>query len=95
MIDWKQLRENYFKECVENNKVSYAPHDLFEWFKNNIEPDNDLLITTDWLMKKHPELHLLQASSLLTYCNNNTIKYKSCYGNGEVMLKEWKGSLGI
>jgi hypothetical protein len=33
----KTLRKKFFKECVENGKVSYAPHDLFEWFKKNID----------------------------------------------------------
>jgi len=32
----KQLRKKFFKECVDNGKVNYAPHDLFEWFKKNI-----------------------------------------------------------
>jgi hypothetical protein len=32
----KNLRNKFFKECVENGKVSLAPHDLFEWFKKNV-----------------------------------------------------------
>ena len=36
-IDWAELREKYFNECVDTNdfgrKVNCAPHDLFEWFK--------------------------------------------------------------
>lgn len=43
-INWKRLRENYFNECVEQNargmkRVVIAPHDLFEWFKAEIEED--------------------------------------------------------
>ena len=37
-IDWKQLREDYFKECVTSPtggliKIELSPHNLFEWFK--------------------------------------------------------------
>lgn len=39
-IDWKSLRQRFFKECTtetprenEMKKVNVAPHDLFEWFK--------------------------------------------------------------
>jgi len=32
----KKLREKYFAECVENGKIIYTPHDLFEWFKKNL-----------------------------------------------------------
>ena len=39
-VDWKTLREKYFNECVEKInsklKVNMAPHDLFEWFKNQV-----------------------------------------------------------
>ena len=34
--DWNTLRNKFFAECVENGKVSIAPHDLFEWIKNNV-----------------------------------------------------------
>lgn len=46
---WKELREKYYTECTDsdiklmlrakmtNIKISYAPHDLFEWFKKEIE----------------------------------------------------------
>jgi hypothetical protein len=47
-INWKQLREKYFKECTHNPmpistntdnpiKINMAPHDLFEWFKRNVQ----------------------------------------------------------
>jgi len=35
-IDWKKLREEYFTECVGMGKVSFAPHDMFEWFKRKL-----------------------------------------------------------
>jgi hypothetical protein len=38
--DWKALREKFFNQCTYYNeglrKVSFTPHDLFEWFKKNI-----------------------------------------------------------
>lgn len=43
-VPWQELRKKFFKECTFANeyapgmkKVSVAPHDLFEWFKKNIE----------------------------------------------------------
>jgi len=40
---WKILREQFYKECTTETpknillkKVNLAPHDLFEWFKTNI-----------------------------------------------------------
>ena len=48
-IDFKKLRDEFFAECTElhtefeGGKVftkrvtTYAPHDLFEWFKNKIQ----------------------------------------------------------
>lgn len=35
-IDWSMLRDEYFIQCVEDGKIIYAPHDLFEWFKSQI-----------------------------------------------------------
>lgn len=43
--NWKELRDKFFKECVDNighginNRkfVNKTPHDLFEWIKNNIK----------------------------------------------------------
>jgi hypothetical protein len=49
-IDWKTLRDDFFRQCVEQRVVkengypvdhhiwvSMHPHNLFEWFKSNIE----------------------------------------------------------
>ena len=43
-IDWKEIRENYFKECTTITpsepglkKVNMSAHNLFEWFKAEIE----------------------------------------------------------
>ena len=32
-IDWDEMRNKFFAECVEDKKVCFAPHDLFEWIK--------------------------------------------------------------
>ena len=43
-IKWKILREQFYKECTTETpqklllkKVNLAPHDLFEWFRTNID----------------------------------------------------------
>jgi len=49
-INWDDLRKRFFENCVDmvypnldmpsNNpvlKTNMAPHDLFEWFKKNIQ----------------------------------------------------------
>ena len=43
-IDWVILRQKYFSDCVVKDSVNglkmridYAPHDLFEWFKREIQ----------------------------------------------------------
>lgn len=44
-IDWKELRKKFFAECTDNfekDNVKYpvinlAPHDLFEWFKKELQ----------------------------------------------------------
>ncbi len=41
-IDWNQLREKYFQECVDimpdnTVKLNLGPHDLFEWFRRNAD----------------------------------------------------------
>lgn len=44
-MNWAELRKRFFNECTKNDsmdgrmvKIDIAPHDLFEWFKNQIEP---------------------------------------------------------
>jgi hypothetical protein len=45
-INWIKLREKFFQECTMYQstgiqttlkKINLAPHDLFEWFKRNIQ----------------------------------------------------------
>jgi hypothetical protein len=42
-IDWKELREKFFKECTKIDsmdgrmvKIDITPHDLFKWFKKEM-----------------------------------------------------------
>ncbi len=42
-INWKKLRDKFFKECTTRcpdpkslKKVNLTPHNLFEWFKEEI-----------------------------------------------------------
>lgn len=42
-VDWHKIRKMFFMDCVTNDsvdglkiKINYAPHDLFEWFKKQI-----------------------------------------------------------
>lgn len=43
-LDWTILRQKYFSDCTVKDSVNgqklridYAPHDLFEWFKREIQ----------------------------------------------------------
>jgi hypothetical protein len=48
-INWQKLRDKFFDECTDEircestgtqtqmRKVNLSPHDLFEWFKHNIQ----------------------------------------------------------
>lgn len=59
-IDWKELRNRYFKECTlkQNEqslpKIDFAPHDLFEWFKRNIPSFERKFITDKEINIKFP-----------------------------------------
>jgi hypothetical protein len=48
-VNWNQLRDKFFKECTdieqfdqrgglaERRIINIAPHDLFEWFKKQLQ----------------------------------------------------------
>lgn len=43
-VDWVIMRQKYFSDCVVKDsvdglklRIDYAPHDLFEWFKKEIQ----------------------------------------------------------
>ena len=51
-INWQKVREKFFNECTDEitrnytgtqtqmRKINVAPHDLFEWFKRNLQKGN-------------------------------------------------------
>jgi len=44
-VNWIALRDKFFVDCTIDNligtkKISMAPHDLFEWFKKQLETDS-------------------------------------------------------
>lgn len=50
----------------------------------------DELLSVEYLMQIHPALHEESAELLLKYCKENTIIYKSCYGDGSIMYPKWR-----
>jgi len=51
-INWRKLRDKFFDECTDETrhnstttqtqirKINMTPHDLFEWFRRNIQTPN-------------------------------------------------------
>lgn len=96
-INWKELREAFFKECVEIKEnelpnIIIHPHNLFEWFKNEIEESliRPNMINVSYLMFLHPELTFKEAEDLKKFSEKHTISFKTCYGNGEIMYPKWR-----
>jgi hypothetical protein len=56
------------------------------------QPNNDSLITVEFLLKLHPELSPEEALDLKEFSNSCTIRYKECYGNGSIIYPKWKES---
>lgn len=54
------------------------------------QQDHPEKITVAWLRTKHPELGRIEAESLRRFCEKKTIVFKGCYGNGEIMYKQWR-----
>jgi hypothetical protein len=55
MTDWKKLRDEFFKECTDDSvnqwdqpikKFNMMPHDVFRWFQNNAESEEEGVETT-------------------------------------------------
>lgn len=57
-MDWKKLKKEFNKECVRSftemhygatwQQSSLSPHDLFNWFKNKLEPTTFCFICNDY-----------------------------------------------
>ena len=57
-------------------------------FRDDFSNDSTIL-TEAYLMEVHPQLSLEMAYDLLKFCNDNTIFYKLCYGQGQIMFPKW------
>lgn len=55
-----------------------------------LTPVSDLFISAEYLRELHPELTPNESESLNQFCNDNTIRYKECYGRGGIMYPKWK-----
>lgn len=53
-------------------------------------PEDEALLSVDYLMHLHPEITEAEARSLLEFARQHTIYHKSCYGNGGVIYETWK-----
>ena len=47
-------------------------------------------LTTDYIMKQHPEITKEEASDLLEFSKSNTIDRKQCYDKGQIMYPMWQ-----
>ena len=81
-------------------KEVYVPSDLKEALRivlafakhESIRPksiDSGLLVDVEYLMEVHPELSIQEAQELFTFLFDSTIRFKTCYGNGEIMYPRW------
>lgn len=50
------------------------------------------LLTQEYLAGCHPFLTPDQVRELLAFCNRETIRHVSCYGDGSIMLPKFLGS---
>lgn len=55
-INWTELRNRFYDECTKKDgrmiKIDLAPHDLFEWFKNKIFPqqkEQEIKSKEEWI----------------------------------------------
>ena len=92
--------ENIVNALMEFATPSMNPDDFVELERltkklviHYKESDTDQ-ISERYLMMIHPELSEAEASSLLKFCHDKTIRHKVCYGDGEIMFPMWKKSHG-
>lgn len=67
-LDLKVLRDKFFKECTEmnasgNKEVSLSPHNLFEWFENEIQTAQQPYIDEDAAWQDLRESMILGATN--------------------------------
>jgi len=80
--------------------------DFFTWLAKEceyIQPDEKIreatidryltqekVLTVKWLMDRYPNLTITEATAYLKFCNEHTIHYIECYGEGQIMLPLWE-----
>jgi hypothetical protein len=81
---------------IFNTKSFYPYHDRHKLghalaaLINAKEEENPKKLSVPYLMKLHPELSEQEAAEYLAFCKSKTISYKECYGDGSIMMPEWK-----
>jgi len=63
--------------------------DQFRTKAKYVPIEDEAFLTVDYLMQLHPALNRTQAESLLKFCNEHTIYYRECYGNGDLLFSRW------
>lgn len=77
---------------MSNRDENTIEHHAREWareFFENASVGHHDEITTEWLMEKHPELRRDDAEEYRQFCKRNTIVFRDCYGDGQIMWPQW------
>lgn len=74
----------------KKKQIEQAASEFAQNFFNNIANGHPDEITTDWLLSKHPDLDPDLAEEYRLFCKSNTIVFKGCYGDGEIMWPKWQ-----
>jgi hypothetical protein len=86
--------DDYRKTCI---LICESAEKLNNEIVNEIEVVSEEvkseLISVPFLMELHPDLNEEQAKSLMEFSKSNTIRFKECYGGGDIMYPMWKNNL--
>jgi hypothetical protein len=82
------LKEFYDYVYKEHNCV--LREEQIELFLEKYYPAESLFLTTGDLLRLHPEISIAEAFELLEFAEENTITYKTCYGDGSIICPLWK-----
>ena len=78
-------------ELIDRGEMLLAEY--IEKVKQRIQDyENEKYLNVLYLMELHPDITPQDAVLLLKYCKENTIKLKSCYGDGSKMIEAWRAS---
>lgn len=56
---------------------------------NDSLPYNRRMLSIKTLLRIHPKLSTVEASSLLEFARSKTITHEECYGNGSIIFPQW------